>query len=177
MLDNFSGAHDDQNTLPSCSPQNPYSLTLRLSTLNQQLSLRSWVETRSLPALTHVLPPISTSRFCPSMSLASPRLRSLAPTLVAYVDHSHCPVLAPATLAALPSTRAIETRSLPTSLAATHRGFAFYVASPQSSIPSIATCSISAIPFLNSWFESLALTSHRLKPDRFSRFIRSLKGI
>jgi hypothetical protein len=44
-------------------------------------------------------------------------------------------VLAPATLAALPSTRAIETRSLPTSLAATHRGFAFYVASPKSSIP------------------------------------------
>jgi hypothetical protein len=35
----------------------------------------------------------------------------------------------------LPSTRAIETRSLPTSLAATHRGFAFYVASPKSSIP------------------------------------------
>jgi hypothetical protein len=44
-------------------------------------------------------------------------------------------VLAPATLAALPSTRAIETRSLPTSLAATHRGFAFYVAFPESSIP------------------------------------------
>jgi hypothetical protein len=37
-------------------------------------------------------------------------------------------------LAALPSTRAIETRSLPTSLAATHRGFAFYVAFPESSI-------------------------------------------
>jgi len=36
----------------------------------------------------------------------------------------------------LPSTRAIETRSLPTSLAATHRGFAFYVAFPKSSIPS-----------------------------------------
>ena len=33
------------------------------------------------------------------------------------------------------STRAIETRSVPTSLAATHRGFAFYVASPESSIP------------------------------------------
>ena len=29
----------------------------------------------------------------------------------------------------------IETRSLPTSLAATHRGFAFYVAFPESSIP------------------------------------------
>ena len=41
-------------------------------------------------------------------------------------------VLAPA---ALQSTRAIETRSLPTSLAATHRGFAFYVAFPKSSIP------------------------------------------
>jgi len=41
----------------------------------------------------------------------------------------------PASLAALPSTRAIETRSLPTALAATHRGFAFYVAFPESSIP------------------------------------------
>ncbi len=30
--------------------------------------------------------------------------------------------------------RSIETRSLPTSLAATHRGFAFYVAFPKSSI-------------------------------------------
>jgi hypothetical protein len=44
-------------------------------------------------------------------------------------------VLAPATLAALQSTRAIETRSLPSSLAATHRGFAFYVAFPKRSIP------------------------------------------
>ena len=42
------------------------------------------------------------------------------------------PVLAPATLAALPSTRAIETRLLPSSLAATHRGFAFYVAFPKT---------------------------------------------
>jgi len=55
-------------------------------------------------------------------------------------------VLAPATLAALPSTRAIETRSLPSSLAATHRGFAFYVAFSKRSIPSIATCSMSLIP-------------------------------
>src|SRR5882724_11417516 len=90
------------------------------------------------------------------MSLASPRLRSLAPTLKLgrrgdlYLDHSHCPVLAPASLAALPSTRAIETRSLPTSLAATHLGFAFYVALPKSSIPSIATCSMSLIPSLHS---------------------------
>jgi hypothetical protein len=35
----------------------------------------------------------------------------------------------------LPSTRAIETRSLPTSLAATQSGLAFYVALPESSIP------------------------------------------
>jgi hypothetical protein len=45
----------------------------------------------------------------------------------------------------LPSTRAIETRSLPTSLAATPRGFAFYVALPKSSIetrslPTLARC-------------------------------------
>ena len=46
-------------------------------------------------------------------------------------------MLAPATLAALQSTRAIETRSLPTSLAATHRGLAFYVAFPESSIPDL----------------------------------------
>jgi hypothetical protein len=72
-------------------------------------------------------------------------IHSLLPSQF-YLDHSHCPVLAPATLAALPSTRAIETRSLPTSLAATHRGFAFYVALPKSSIPSIATCSMSLIP-------------------------------
>src|SRR6266700_7819629 len=100
------------------------------------------VETRSLPALTHVLPPISTSRFCPSMSLASPRLRSLAPTLVAYVDHSHCFVLAPATLAALPSTRAIETRSLPALARFYPCSFTFYVADPSPPFP-IWTCSMS----------------------------------
>jgi hypothetical protein len=50
-------------------------------------------------------------------------------------------VLAPATLAALPSTPAIETRLLPSSLAATHRGFAFYVAFPKRSIPSLTRSS------------------------------------
>jgi hypothetical protein len=39
-----------------------------------------------------------------------------------YLGHSHCPVLAPATLAALPSTRAIPDRDV------------FYVADPISSI-------------------------------------------
>src|SRR5882724_6469372 len=33
-----------------------------------------------------MLPPISTSRFCPSMSLASPRLRSHASTLITKVS-------------------------------------------------------------------------------------------
>ena len=46
------------------------------------------------------------------MSLASPRLRSLAASLAAYLDHSHCLVLAPATLAALPSARAIPDRDV-----------------------------------------------------------------
>jgi len=41
---------------------------------------------------------------------------------------------------------AIETRSLPSSLAATHHGFAFYVALPKRSIPSIGTYSMSLIP-------------------------------
>jgi len=81
------------------------------------------IETRSLPTLTHVLPPISTSRFCPSMSLASPRLRSLVAypgdfTLITRTAR----VLAPATLAALPSTRAIPDRDV------------FYVAPPGRSI-------------------------------------------
>ena len=62
---------------------------------------------------------------CPTCSSLPSRL---------YLDHSHCPVLAPATLAALPSTRAIETRLLPSSLAATLVGFTFYVADPISSI-------------------------------------------
>ena len=76
----------------------------------------SSIETGALPALARHYP----SRLC--------------------LDHSRFPVLVAATLAALPSTRAIETRSLPTSLAATRRGFTFYVAFPQRSIASLATC-------------------------------------
>jgi len=50
------------------------------------------------------------------------RPRALAPTLVTNaspartLDHSHCPVLAPATLAALPSTRTIPDRTCSMSL-------------------------------------------------------------
>jgi hypothetical protein len=63
---------------------------------------------------------------CPQCQSGS----DLAPTLVTNaspvedspwrartVDHSHCPVLAPATLAALPSTRTIPDRTCSTSLA------------------------------------------------------------
>src|SRR5438034_186734 len=66
------------------------STRLRQATAWQALNSER-IETRSLPALTHVLPPISTSRFCPSMSLASPRLRSLAPTLVTLPSMSLIP--------------------------------------------------------------------------------------
>ena len=41
------------------------------------------------------------------LKLAQLPLRSLLPSQL-YLDHSHCLVLAPATLAALPSTRAIR---------------------------------------------------------------------
>jgi hypothetical protein len=74
---------------------------------------------------------------CPTCSSLPSRL---------YLDHSRGPVLAPAILAVLPSNRAIETRSLPRSLAATHRGFAFYVAFPKRSILSFATCCRLLIP-------------------------------
>src|SRR6266496_3574907 len=84
------------------------------------------LETRSRPRFL-----AATLATLPSMSLFPKAPFDLSVCL----DHSHCPVLAPATLAASPSTRAIETRSLPTSLAATHRDFAFYVAFPESSIP------------------------------------------
>src|SRR5213080_5203394 len=81
-----------------------------------------------VPALTHVLPPTSTSRFCPSMSLAPPRLHSRRYPPRLCLDHSHCPVLAPATLAALPSTCAIPDRDV------------FFVADPISSIASRPHC-------------------------------------
>src|SRR5438552_3222194 len=58
------------------------------------------------------------------------------------VDHSHCLVLAPATLAALPSTRAIETRSLPALARFYPCSFTFYVADPSAPFP-IWTCSMS----------------------------------
>src|SRR5437867_4155132 len=57
----------------------------------------------------------------PPLKLAQSHYRSLLPWRL-YVDHSHCPVLAPATLAALPSTRAIPDRDV------------FYVAHPIRSI-------------------------------------------
>src|SRR5881275_2565133 len=106
-----------------------------------------------VPALTHVLPPTSTSRFCPSMSLAPPRLHSRRYPPWLCLDHSHCPVLVPATLAAVPSTCAIPNRDV------------FYVAFPKRSIPSLATCSMSLFPkapFDLSVCPSMSLNSRRL---------------
>src|SRR6478752_1918270 len=87
--------------------------------------------------------PLGFAHLCRSCPRGS--IRSLLPSQLC-LDHSHCLVLVPATLAALPSTRAIETHLLPSSLAATHRRFAFYVAFPKRSIPSLAPCSMSLIP-------------------------------
>jgi hypothetical protein len=86
------------------------------------------------------------------LKLARVPTRSLLPSQL-YLDHSHCPVLAPATLAALPSTRAIpdrdvfyvahasrsiETRSLPTLTRSYSRRFTFYLAHPIRSILPLA---------------------------------------
>ena len=65
-----------------------------------RLALNESIETRSLPTLARCYP------------------RQL------YLDHSHCPVLVPATLAALPSTRATSDRDV------------FYVTHPIRSIVS-----------------------------------------
>jgi hypothetical protein len=61
------------------------------------------------------------------LKLAQLPLRSLLPSQL-YLDHSHCLVLAPATLAALPSTRAIPDRDV------------FYVTHPVRSIPERLAC-------------------------------------
>ena len=61
-----------------------------------------------------------------------------------YLDRSHDPVLAPATLAALPSTRSIPDRDV------------FYVAQPIRSIDQpldIRDCSVQCqFPFCSDWF-------------------------
>ena len=66
------------------------------------------VPTKIHGAIAKILSDLKLARFPTPSSLPS-RL---------YLDHSHCPVLAPATLAALPSTRAIPDRDV------------FYVADP-----------------------------------------------
>ncbi len=58
----------------------------------------------------------SAFRLCPSMSLASPRLHSRRYPPRLCLDHSHCPVLVPATLAAFPSTRRLPSATCSMSL-------------------------------------------------------------
>ena len=87
--------------------------------------LRRWFETRSLPSFDSCAPAHLKLGRVPASSPLPSRL---------CLDHSHCPVLVPATLAALPSTRAIPNRDV------------FHVAFPKRSIPSLATCSMLVIP-------------------------------
>jgi hypothetical protein len=116
----------------------------QLPTLNYPSALYFLIETHSLP-----------------------NAHSLLPSQL-YLDHSHCLVLAPATLAALPSTRAIPDRDV------------FYVAPPVRSIVSLlrpqhstATsrlyrpCRSSHFaPFLllNSYFLFSSLVTHHWSP-------------
>src|SRR5205807_4122912 len=69
--------------------------------------------------------PLGFAHLCRSRPRGS--IHSLLPSSL-YLDHSHGPVLAPATLAALQSTRAIPDRCV------------FYVADPISSIASRPHC-------------------------------------
>src|SRR6266480_2984620 len=102
----------------------------------------------------------STSRFAHlCRTPPSGSIRSLLPSQL-YLDHSHCPVLAPGradlhSLAALPSTRSIETRSLPSfdSCAPAHFDLsvlpmyaARIPAAPFSPLPSAALPSMSLSP-------------------------------
>jgi hypothetical protein len=62
-------------------------------------------------------------------------------------------------------SRPFETRSLPSSLAATQRGFAFYVAFPKSSIRPVGlpiyVARVPAAPFARSYRWSLLVSSFR----------------
>ena len=95
--------------IETCSPPGlliPTLVTLPSMSLTRDLPIRSV----GFPPTNAVHPPTSHHgvfiSFAPLKLVCYPR--SLAPALVRYVDHSHCLVLAPATLAALPSTRAIS---------------------------------------------------------------------
>jgi len=148
------------------------------------MSSRSF-ETRSRPSFDSCAPAQFELSVLPIYVARAPAAPFSSLPSRLCLDHSHCPVLVPGRadlhfLAALPSTRAIETRLLPSSLAATHRGFAFYVAFPESSIPdrdvfyvafpkrsipSLATCSMSLFPkfpFDLSVCPSMSLNSRRL---------------
>jgi hypothetical protein len=82
-----------------------------------------------------------------------------------YLDHSHCPCLRqlPWLRCRLPAR--LKLVCFPAHSPATHRGFAFYVAFPKRSIPSLATCSMSLFPkapFVLRVCPSMSLDSARL---------------
>src|SRR2546421_12815296 len=81
-------------------------------------------ETRSLPSFDSCAPAQFELSVLPIYVARAPAA-PFSPLPWLCLDHSHCPVLVPATLAALPSTRAIPIRDV------------FYVAFPKSSIRSL----------------------------------------
>src|SRR5438128_9207145 len=81
------------------------------------------------------------------------RVPSLAASSQLYLDHSHCLVLAPATLAALPSTRATPDRGV------------FYVAQPTRSIPA----------FVPNFRPQQKATKKTKIPNRDNSDLRSLR--
>src|SRR5205807_395229 len=70
-------------------------------------------ETRSLPSFDSCAPAQFELSVLPIYVARAPAAPFSPLPSRLCLDHSHCPVLVPATLAALPSTRAIETRLLP----------------------------------------------------------------
>ena len=88
------------------------------------------------------LAPCSPFDLFNSLKLARLPACSLLPSSL-YLDHSHCLVLAPATLAALPSTRGIPNRDV------------FYVARPARSVLPSVFCL-----FANKGTDLSALTYH-----------------
>jgi len=125
-------------------------------------------ETRSLPSFDSCAPAQFELSVLPIYVARAPAAPFSPLPSRLCLDHSHCPVLAPATLAALPSTRAIPIRDVfyvafPESSIPDRD--VLYVAFPKRSIPSLATCSMSLFPkapFDLSVCPSMSLDSRRL---------------
>jgi len=120
----------ETRSLPALSRSYPRHFTFYVAHPVRYIPRTGWArlgdlqrfETRSLPGFDSCAPAHFDLSVCPSMLLASPRLHSCCyPRRFTLITRT-APVLVPATLAALPSTRAIPDRDV------------FYVAHPIRSI-------------------------------------------